>query len=69
MSGAYVWKKVLGHVSLHIGTPLGDLGKGGGGPSTRNFERWMMGGSRNGGLSLKRLTEEGLEGGPLYWVP
>jgi len=38
MLGAYVWNKDLGRVSLHIGAPLGDLGKGGG-PSTGNFER------------------------------
>jgi hypothetical protein len=25
---AYVWKKVLGRVSLHIGALLGDLGRG-----------------------------------------
>ena len=25
MPGAYVWKKVLGRVSLDIGAPLGDL--------------------------------------------
>jgi len=30
MPGAYVWKKVLGWVSLLIGTPSGNLGKGGG---------------------------------------
>jgi hypothetical protein len=28
MPGAYVWKKVLGWVSLDIGTPFGDLGRG-----------------------------------------
>jgi hypothetical protein len=28
MRGAYVWKKVLGRASLHIGAPLGDLGRG-----------------------------------------
>jgi len=27
-AGTYVWKKVLGQVSLHIGAPLGDLGRG-----------------------------------------
>jgi len=26
--GAYAWKKVLGRASLHIGTPLGNLGRG-----------------------------------------
>jgi hypothetical protein len=26
--GAYVWKKFLGRVSLHIGASLGDLGRG-----------------------------------------
>ena len=26
--GVYVWKKVLGWVSLHIGAPFGDLGRG-----------------------------------------
>jgi len=35
-AGAYMWKKVLGWVSLHIEAPLGNLGRGG--PSTRNFE-------------------------------
>jgi hypothetical protein len=29
----------------------------------------MKGGSRNGCLSLKKLTAEGLEGGLLYWAP
>jgi hypothetical protein len=29
MLGAYVWKKVLGRVSLHIGALLGNLGRGG----------------------------------------
>jgi len=33
MLGAYVWKKVLGQVSLRIGVLLGDLGR----------ERWMKG--------------------------
>ena len=28
MPGAYVWKKALGWVFLHIGAPLGDLGRG-----------------------------------------
>ena len=28
MLGVYVWKKVLGWVSLHIGDSLGDLGRG-----------------------------------------
>jgi hypothetical protein len=28
MPGAYVWKEVLGRVSLHIGAQLGDLGRG-----------------------------------------
>jgi len=28
MSGACVWKKVLGWVCLHIGAPLGNLGRG-----------------------------------------
>jgi len=27
MPGAYVWKKVLGQVSLRIGALLGDLGR------------------------------------------
>ena len=36
MPGAYAWKKVLGRVSIHIGAPLGNLGRGG--PSTGNFE-------------------------------
>jgi hypothetical protein len=30
MPRAYVWKKVLGHVSLHIGAQLEDMGRGGG---------------------------------------
>ena len=29
MPGAYVWKKVLGQMSPHIGALLGDLGRGG----------------------------------------
>jgi len=28
MLGAYVWNKVLAQVSLHIGAPLVDLGRG-----------------------------------------
>jgi hypothetical protein len=28
MPGAYVWKKVLGRVYLHIGVALGDLERG-----------------------------------------
>jgi len=28
MPGAYAWKKVLGWVSLHIGAPFGELGRG-----------------------------------------
>jgi hypothetical protein len=28
MPGAYGWKKFQGRVSLHIGAPLGDLGRG-----------------------------------------
>jgi len=66
MPGAYVWKKVLGWVSLHTGAPLGDLERGG--TSTRNFKRWMKGTLGMGRLSLKRLIEEGLKGGLLYWV-
>jgi hypothetical protein len=27
-AGAYMWKKVLGRVSLHIEAPLGNLGRG-----------------------------------------
>jgi hypothetical protein len=67
MLGAYVWKKVLGWVSLHTGAPLGDLGRGG--TSTGNFERWMKRALGMGHISLKRLTEEGLKRGLLYWVP
>ena len=57
MPGAYVWKMVLGWVSLHTRAPLGDLGRG---PCTGNFERWMKGALGMGHLSLKRLTAEGL---------
>jgi len=35
--------------------------------STGDFERWLKGALENERLSLKRLTAEGLEGGPLYW--
>ena len=35
-AGGYVWKKVPEQVSLHIGAPLGNLGRGG--PSTGNFD-------------------------------
>jgi hypothetical protein len=52
MPGAYVWKKVLGWVSLHIGT-------WGGGRSTGKCER-MMGALGMGHLSLKKLNVEGL---------
>jgi hypothetical protein len=45
-------------------------GPGGGrGPSTGNFERWMKGTLGMGRLFLKRLTDKGLRGGLLYWVP
>ena len=60
MLGAYVWKKVLGRVSLHIGS-----GAWGGGLSTRNFERWMKRAVGMERLSLKRLTSEGPKGGLL----
>jgi len=60
--GAYMWKKVLGWVSLHLGGP------GVGDPSNGNFERWMKRAPGMGRLSLYRLTAEGLEGGLLYWV-
>ena len=46
MPGAYVWKKVLGRVSLPIGAPLGYLGRGS--PSTRNFENQPKEGSGYG---------------------
>jgi len=28
MPGAYVWKKVLGRVSFHVGAAFGNLGRG-----------------------------------------
>ena len=39
--GAYVWKKVLGRVSLRIGASLGDLVRGS--PSIGNFKRSLKG--------------------------
>jgi hypothetical protein len=67
MPRAYVWKKVLGWLSPHIGASLGDLGRGG--LSTRNFERWIKEALGMGRLSLKWLTAKGLKGGLHYWVP
>jgi hypothetical protein len=58
MPGAYVWKKVLARVSLHIGALLGDLGRGG--PSTGNFDRWMKEALGMEHFSLKRLSANGL---------
>jgi len=46
--------------------PIGGCGEEG--QSTGNFERWMRGALGMGHLSLKRLNEEGLEGGILNWV-
>jgi len=57
----------LGRVSLHIGAPLGDLGRGG--PYTENFEKWMKGSLGMGCVSLNRRTADGLKGGLLYWIP
>jgi len=66
MPGANVRKKVLGRVSLHIGAPLGDLGKGV--PSTGNFERWMKRVLGMGSRSLSRPTAEVLEERFIYCV-
>jgi hypothetical protein len=66
MPWAYGWKKVLGQVSIHVGSPF-ETGERG--LSTRNFERWMQGAQGMGHLSLKRLTVEGLKGGLIYCVP
>jgi hypothetical protein len=52
MLGAYVRKKVLGWVCLHIGAPFG--GPGERGLSTGNFERWIKGALGMGSLSLLR---------------
>ena len=49
-------------VSLSIGAPLGDLEAG---ASTRDFERWMKVGSRNGAF----LSEEAQCEGPLGRAP
>jgi hypothetical protein len=56
MPGAYVWKMVLGQLSLHTGAPLGDVGRG---TCTGNFERWMKEALGMGRFSLKRLTAKG----------
>ena len=48
--------------SLSIGAPLGNLE---GGSSTRDFERWTQGVSRNGAF----LSEEAQCGGPLGRAP
>jgi hypothetical protein len=43
MLGAYVWKKVLRQISLHIGALLGDLGRGVCLPGTlRISSRWVL---------------------------
>jgi len=46
MPGAYVWKKVLGRVSLHIGASLWDLGRLG--SVYRKLLEMVEGGSTNG---------------------
>jgi hypothetical protein len=63
---AYVWKKVLEQVCPYRGPTEGP---GEGGPSTRNFGRWMKGTLGIRQLSLKRLTVEDLQGGLLYCLP
>jgi hypothetical protein len=37
--------------------------------STGDFDRWLKGSLGKECLSLKRLTEDGLEGELLYWGP
>jgi len=69
MPGACMWKKFLGWVSLHIGTPLGDLGRGG--PSIGNFNNYLKEGSGFGAsLSVGApLGEPGGGRGLLCWGP
>jgi hypothetical protein len=57
-----LWRRA----SIAIGVPLGNLE---GGSYTGNFERWMKAAVEKGRMSLKRLTEEDLEGGALYCGP
>jgi hypothetical protein len=40
LPGAYVWKKVLGRVSLHVRAPLGDLARGFRLPGTLRISCW-----------------------------
>ena len=64
----YVWKKVLGWVSLHVGTPLGNLRRGG--PSTRNFENQLNDGTSYGAsLCMAALLGEPGEGGSFPMDP
>jgi len=49
-------------ISFHGGPPAGEPGRG---SSTKDFERWMKEGSRNGGL----LSEEAQCGVPLGRAP
>jgi hypothetical protein len=39
------------------------------GSFTRDFEKWMKGAQGMEGLSLKKLTAQGLEGGLICWEP
>ena len=55
-------KRLRRWASLSIGAPLGDLEVG---SSTRDFERWMNGGSRNGAF----LSEQAQCEGPLGRAP
>jgi hypothetical protein len=67
LPAAYVWKKVLGRVSLHIGAPFGDMGRGG--PSTGNFEKWRKEALGMVRLSLSLSSEEAQAEGSFTGYP
>ena len=67
MPGAHVWKKVLGRVSLLIGAPLGDLGRGVRLPGTLKFSCRRALAMEH--LTLWELYEGNLEGGLPCWGP
>jgi hypothetical protein len=66
MPRAYVWKKVLGMVSLPIAAPLGNLGRED--PSTGKFENYLKEGS-GCGASLSMGALLGKYGrGLIFWA-
>jgi hypothetical protein len=61
-------RKLQKRVSLSVGAPLGNLGRGGG-PFTGNFERKLKEGSGNGAsVSAGALLGKPGRGAPLLWI-